>query len=115
MQRAAACVAAFARVAHARRRARARRGADELLAGAGARDGHVVVGPGAGADHRRVADAARQLAAHAAGRRGGGEVAVGVERDRADGAVLVGAAWRSRSRSVTNQSGSSNSSPASSA
>src|SRR4051794_23364535 len=62
-------------------------GADELLAGAGARDGHVLVGPCARADHRRVADAAVQLAAHAAGRSGGRQTAVRVERDGAHGAV----------------------------
>ena len=46
-----------------------------------------VVRVGAGADQRRVADAARQLVGHAAGRRRGGEAAVGVERHCADRAL----------------------------
>src|SRR2546430_9650459 len=46
-----------------------------------------IVGVGPGADDRGVADPPRQLSGHPAGRGGGGEVAVTVARDRADGAV----------------------------
>ena len=59
-------------------------GADEIFAEAGAADGAALVGPGAGADDRRVADAAGSLGEDAAGGSGGGEVAVLVERDSAD-------------------------------
>lgn len=52
------------------------------------RDGaEGVVGEAAGADDRRVADAARPLEGDAAGRRRGGDAAVGVDRDGADGVV----------------------------
>src|SRR4051794_26723419 len=72
------------RVAHARRQLVRDRCADELLAGARTGDGHVLVRPGAGADHRRVADPALKLAAHAAcrGRRCKGTI--GSQRHRAD-------------------------------
>ena len=50
----------------------------------------MIVRPCAGADHRRVPDAAGQLPAHPAGGRCGGQVALAVECDRADRAVLVG-------------------------
>ena len=64
--------------------------ADELFAGAGARDGaRAVVGVGAGADDRGVADAAPALGGEAARGRRGGEVAVAVEGDGADRAVLA--------------------------
>jgi hypothetical protein len=60
-------------------------GADQELPVAGGRHGDAVVRPGPGADQRRVADPARALSARAAGRGGGGEPAVVVQRDRADG------------------------------
>src|SRR6185295_11001722 len=67
------------------------RAADEELALAGGGDGAAaVVGPGPGADDRRVADAARGLGGVAAGRGRGGEVTRRVESDRPDRAVLVG-------------------------
>ena len=63
--------------------------ADELLADAGAADGAGgVVGIGARADDRRIADAAVFLVRPAAGRSAGGQVAVRVEGHAADGAVV---------------------------
>src|SRR3712207_7230091 len=44
----------------------------------------AVVGPGARPDDRRIADPAPALAGDAAGRGGGGEMAVRVQRHRAD-------------------------------
>ena len=69
--------------------------ADEVFAAAGRGDrAGRVVRVGAGADDRRVADAAPALVRHAAGRGRGGEVAVPVARDGADRAeeadVLIG-------------------------
>jgi hypothetical protein len=65
--------------------------AHEVLAFAGARDrGNAVLRIGAGADGRRIADAARELVVESPGRGGRGEVAVDVEGDGADRAVLVG-------------------------
>ena len=49
----------------------------------------VIVGVGAGADDRRVADAARPLVHGAAGRGAGGDVSLRVHRDGADGADLA--------------------------
>src|SRR5439155_356629 len=46
-----------------------------------------IVGVGAGANDRAVADPARSLAGHPAGRGGGGEIAVAVPGDGADGAM----------------------------
>ena len=67
--------------------------ADELLASPGAGDrGSLVVGVGAGADDRHVADAADPLVHRAAGRGGGRQVAVAVHGHRADRAELRGAA-----------------------
>jgi len=58
---------------------------------AGAGDtGCAVVGVGARADDRRVADAAEALAGHPAGGGAGGDVALGVQRHAADGAEVVG-------------------------
>src|SRR3954453_19121418 len=74
-------------MADVRRELVCRRCANELLAGAGARDGDALVGPRAGADHRGVADAAVQLPTHAAGRRCGCKPAVRIERDRADSSM----------------------------
>ena len=71
------------------------RRADDRLAVAGARDGDGrVVGPRAGADQRRVADAPEPLAGDAAGRGRGGEPAVGVARHGADRAARAGSASR---------------------
>ena len=69
--------------------------ADEVLADTGAGDGaSVVVGVGAGADERRIADAAGEFGLHATGGGGGGEVAFGVAGDGADGAEAVGEGLR---------------------
>ena len=63
--------------------------ADEIFARAGRRDrAAAVVGIGAGADDRRIADPAPALAGEAAGRGRGGDMALLVERDRADRAVF---------------------------
>src|SRR5690606_22915367 len=59
--------------AHARAYFVRRGGADVELAPAGARHRAARVGPGAGADDRRVADAAVALVGHAAGGRARGE------------------------------------------
>src|SRR4051794_26371118 len=64
------------------------RAADELLAGAGARDGRMLVGPGAGADHRSVAHPPRKLAADAAGGCRGRQLPGRVERDRTNRPVV---------------------------
>ena len=67
--------------------------AHEIFALAGARDGAAAIaGIGAGADDRRIADAAGGLVGVAAGRGRGREMALGVARDRADRAVLLGLA-----------------------
>src|SRR5215467_4781797 len=61
---------------------------DDRLAVAGARHAaEGAVGVCAAADQRAVADATRELARRAAGRRGGSDRAAAVERDRADGAA----------------------------
>jgi len=65
--------------------------ADEDLAGTGGGDGAGgVVRIGARADDRRIPYPARTLGRDAAGRGAGGEVARGIARDSADGAVAVG-------------------------
>ena len=61
--------------------------ADDVLARTRAGNRDIVVGPGAGADQRRVADTAVQFAERAAGRRGGGQATIFVERHRTDGTV----------------------------
>jgi hypothetical protein len=48
-----------------------------------------VVGIAAGADQRRIADAARPLVGHAAGGGGGGQVALRIQRHGTDGAELA--------------------------
>src|SRR5581483_8027698 len=59
---------------------------DDGLARAGrGRGADEVVGVGAGADHRGIADPAAPLARDAAGRGGGGDVTARVARHRADG------------------------------
>src|SRR6185503_10708419 len=64
--------------------------ADPEFADAGGRDGAaLIVRVGAGADDRRVADTAEALVGQPAGRGAGCEVAVLVERHRADRAVMV--------------------------
>src|SRR5690606_21732684 len=68
-------------------------GADVELAPAGAGDRAAVVGPGAGADDRRVADAAIALVGHAAGRRACGEIPLRIQGNRTDG-TEVGARRR---------------------
>ena len=66
------------------------RDADDRLAVAGAGDrGGRVVGPRAGGDQRRVADAAGVLAVDAAGRGRRGDAAARVARDRADRAAAA--------------------------
>ena len=81
-------------VAHQRVDLVRERDPDDRLAVAGAGDrGGGVVGPRAGGDQRRVADAAGVLAAAAAGGGRGGHASAGVARDGADGpAALVVAA-----------------------
>ncbi len=70
------------------------RRADEVLAMAGSADGAgAVVGIGAGADDRRIADATPLLVGHAAGRSACGEVAVTVQRHRANGREPRGRAF----------------------
>ena len=65
--------------------------ADDRLAAARARDAtERAVGVGAAADQRAVADAARQLAGHAAGGGGGRDRAVTIERNGADRAAAAG-------------------------
>jgi hypothetical protein len=62
---------------------------DEVFTRSGRRHRRrAVVGVGARADHRRIADPAPALAGDAAGRGCGGDVAVRVAGDRADGAVF---------------------------
>ena len=64
--------------------------ADEVLAAAGRRNrAGRVVGIGAGADDRRIADAAPALVRHAARGGCGREVAIPVARDRADRAEVA--------------------------
>src|SRR5882724_6917280 len=68
--------------------------ADEELAVAGRRHrAGCVVGVGAGADHRAVADPAGRLTRHPAGRGRGGEITLAVAGDSAYGAGL-GRGWR---------------------
>src|SRR5690606_41732923 len=62
---------------------------DVELAPAGGRDRAASVGPGAGADDRRVADAAVALVGHATGRGTGGKVSLCVQRHRAHGAEVA--------------------------
>ena len=63
---------------------------DEELAVAGRRDrAGRVVGEGAGADDRAVADPARQFAGHPAGRGRGGEISATIARNSADRAVAA--------------------------
>ena len=63
------------------------RGPDDRLAVTGARDRDGLVGPRAGADQRRIADAAEPLAGDAAGRGRGRQAALGVARHGADRAA----------------------------
>ena len=64
-------------------------GADEIFAGAGRGDrGRAVVGIGAGADQRRIADPAPALAGQPAGRGRGGDMAVRIDRNRANRAIF---------------------------
>ena len=73
--------------AHARADVVRHRGADEHLAVPGRRHrAAAVVGVGACADQRRIADASEALAGHPAGRGCRGEPARRIQRDRADGA-----------------------------
>ena len=82
---------AGAAVGHARGDIVRDRVADEELAPARARHRATLVGPGAGADQRRIAHAAVALVGHAAGGSGGGEVALLIQRDRAHGAEVLAA------------------------
>ena len=87
-------------------------GADEIFARAGRGDrGRAVVGIGAGADQRRIADPAPALGGQPAGRGGGRDMAVDVDRDRADRAIFdlvverrpaasSSSSWRRRSGSL---------------
>ena len=64
-------------------------GADEIFARAGRRNrGGAVVGIGAGADQRRIADPAPALGGQPAGRGRDRDMAVDVDRDRSDRAVF---------------------------
>ena len=81
---------AFAVELHARADIARDADADEEFAGAGGADAaDAVLRVGAGADDGRIADAAPAFAGGAAGGGAGGDVAVRVERDDADGAELV--------------------------
>ena len=65
-------------------------GADEELAGSGGGNAaNAVLRVSAGADHRRIADAAPAFGRGAAGRRAGGDVAAAIKGDDADSAELV--------------------------
>src|SRR5207237_2315040 len=71
--------------------------ADEELAVAGRRhSAGRVVGIGAGADDRTVADPARCFPCHPTGRGGGGEIALAITGDSTDGAGL-GCGWKALS------------------
>ncbi|UWX04843.1 O-acetyl-ADP-ribose deacetylase [Pseudoxanthomonas sp. NC8] len=63
-------------------------GADVELAPAGARHRAACVGPGAGTDDRRIADAAVALVGHPAGGGAGGQPALRVQGQRADRAEV---------------------------
>src|SRR5687768_10330233 len=63
--------------------------ADVELAPARARHAAAIVGPGARADHRRIAYAAPALVGHAAGTGRRGDAALRIERDRAYGAEVL--------------------------
>ena len=85
----AASLQAFAEEADARVDLEGDAFADEELARAGARHrGAAIVGIGARADQRRIADPAPALAGDPAGRGRGGDVPRLVERHRADRAVF---------------------------
>src|SRR5438094_6412170 len=79
----------LAEIAHARRDVVGEHAADESFAEPGSRDGAGLIGVIAGADDRRIADPARQLAGVAARRGRSGEIAVGIERHGADRAVMA--------------------------
>src|SRR6266850_2394621 len=77
-------------VAHARCDVVREHAADESLAEPGPRDGTgAVIGVIPGADDRGIPDPPRELAGIAAGRGRGGEIAVRIERHRADRAVVA--------------------------
>src|SRR4249919_4106253 len=78
-----------AAISHARADVMGDRIADVELAPARARHAATVVGPRARPDHRRIADAAPALVGHAAGARRRGDMALGIERHRADGAEVL--------------------------
>ena len=63
-------------------------GAYVELAPAGTRYRAARIGPGAGADDRRIADAAVALVGHAAGGGAGGQLALRIQRQRADRAEV---------------------------
>src|SRR5690606_19566582 len=63
-------------------------GTDVVLAPTGTGERAAVVGPGARADDRRVAHAAVALVGHAAGRRARGQLALRIQRQRANRAEV---------------------------